>query len=65
MRAMVRRAAIAALVLSVAAAAPIGAAAQASRTAPVLRTLHGVDELRAAFNRDAGQVRILLLLSPT
>lgn len=30
-----------------------------------LRDLTGVDQLRAAFNRDQGSPRLLLLLSPT
>lgn len=32
---------------------------------PVLQDLHRVEELREMFNRDAGKVRIVLLLSPT
>jgi len=31
----------------------------------VLQDLHGLDELKTAFNRDAGTVRVILLLSPT
>ena len=32
---------------------------------PTLDDLHSVDDLRSAFNRDAGKVRLILLLSPT
>ena len=32
---------------------------------PTLADLRGVGELQALFNRDAGKVRLLLLLSPT
>jgi hypothetical protein len=41
-------------------AQPVSAA-----TAPVLRDLHGIDELRSRFDGDQGKVRIVLLLSPT
>lgn len=30
-----------------------------------LQTLQGVEDLKAAFNRDEGKIRIVLLLSPT
>lgn len=30
-----------------------------------LDTLRGVDELKTLFNRDAGKVRLVLLVSPT
>ncbi|HZT78029.1 MAG TPA: hypothetical protein VFA27_15350 [Vicinamibacterales bacterium] len=30
-----------------------------------LHDLHGLDDLKAAFNRDAGKVRLILLVSPT
>ena len=33
--------------------------------AGALKTLTRVDDLRTAFNRDAGNIRIILLLSPT
>ena len=32
---------------------------------PALSDLQEVDELRVAFNRDAGKTRLVLLLSPT
>lgn len=32
---------------------------------PVLASLDSLDEFRAAFNRDVGVVRVVLLLSPT
>ncbi len=33
--------------------------------APVIQLSEGSGELRAAFNRDAGKARLLMLLSPT
>jgi hypothetical protein len=33
--------------------------------APTLADLGSVDQLRAAFNRDLGKIRLILLLSPT
>jgi hypothetical protein len=33
--------------------------------APVLTDLKGIEELKTFFNRDAGRVRLVLLLSPT
>ena len=44
---------------------PATPAPQPSRTSASLKTLGGLDDLRTAFNRDRGQVRVLLLLSPT
>jgi hypothetical protein len=32
---------------------------------PTLRDLHGIAELKAAFNADADKPRVILLLSPT
>ncbi len=32
---------------------------------PILTDLHGPDELKAQFNRDAGVPRLILLVSPT
>lgn len=32
---------------------------------PTLRQLHALEDLSAAFNRDAGVPRVVLLLSPT
>ncbi len=37
----------------------------AAGSVQVLHELAGVDEFKAVFNRDAGQPRIILLLSPT
>ena len=34
-------------------------------TAPTLTDLQSLDELKRAFNRDAGKPRLLLLMSPT
>jgi hypothetical protein len=34
-------------------------------TPPVIQDLRGLDELKTMFNRDAGKVRLVLLLSPT
>jgi hypothetical protein len=39
--------------------------AAAPRAAVRLHDLNGLDDLKAAFNRDAGKVRLLLLVSPT
>ena len=33
--------------------------------APSLTELRGVDELKGLFNKDAGKVRLVLLVSPT
>ena len=33
--------------------------------APSLTDLRGVEELKALFNKDAGKVRLVLLVSPT
>lgn len=44
----------------------MGAIAQATATpAPVLTDLHSPDDLKARFNQDAGEPRIILLVSPT
>lgn len=44
---------------------PAASAPQAPRARPTLQTLGGLDDVRAAFNKDRGKLRILLLLSPT
>jgi hypothetical protein len=71
-RALVVAAAASAVVLvsqfgvSTSQAQPAAAPAElANPASPVLRDLRSVDELRSAFNRDAGKVRLVLLLSPT
>jgi hypothetical protein len=51
----VRAALIAALL-----AGPVGAA-----DGPALQDLSSLDQLRSAFERDAGKPRVVLLLSPT
>jgi len=35
------------------------------RAAARLHDLHGLDDLKSAFNRDAGKIRLILLVSPT
>lgn len=42
-----------------------GSPREEPRLAPVTRLSESGEELRAAFNRDAGKVRLLMLLSPT
>jgi len=37
----------------------------APRSEPALHDLRAVDDLRSVFERDAGTVRLVLLLSPT
>lgn len=39
--------------------------AEDGTTAPVLRDLAGLEELKEAFNADKGVPRLVLLLSPT
>jgi hypothetical protein len=46
----------------VVAALPLAAQAP---SAPVLRDINRIGDLQTAFERDAGKVRIVLLLSPT
>lgn len=57
---------LAAAILTVA-PAPARSHADAARAvaSPALSDLRSLDELRTAFNRDAGKVRLVLLLSPT
>jgi hypothetical protein len=53
-------------VAAVLAASPLQRfASPANAAAPVLDDLLSVDDLQSAFNRDAGKVRLVLLLSPT
>lgn len=54
-------------VLAAAAAVLLGGAAPASQTTPQagLKTLERFEDLQAAFRKDAGQLRLVLLLSPT
>jgi len=42
-----------------------GSLAPSLTAAPNLTDLRGADELKAMFNRDAGNVRLILLVSPT
>ncbi len=39
--------------------------AWAQDSGPAIRPLHYLEELKAAFNRDQGKPRLVLLLSPT
>jgi cytochrome oxidase Cu insertion factor (SCO1/SenC/PrrC family) len=45
--------------------APATGTQVAATPEPVLTDLHGPDELKAQFNRDAGMPRLILLVSPT
>ncbi|MGH9409760.1 MAG: hypothetical protein ACRD1V_09935 [Vicinamibacterales bacterium] len=58
---------LAALIVLVAPARPPVRASLPTVTAaqPTLTDLQGVDDLRALFDRDAGTVRLVLLVSPT
>ena len=47
------------------AAKPDAAATQKTTAAPALKSLQGFGDLQAAFRKDDGQVRLVLLLSPT
>lgn len=38
---------------------------QQTAAVTTIQDLRGVDELKTMFNRDAGKVRLVLLLSPT
>ena len=51
--------------LAVLAAAVALAAGCRGPAQPTLSDLHGVADLQARFNRDAGKTRLVLLLSPT
>ena len=44
---------------------PAAQAPPPNRSAAVLKSLAGFDDLQAAFRKDGGQVRLVLLLSPT
>ena len=54
---------IAVVVLAAIAAAIIGSVSPSPNV--ILTNLNDINELRDQFNRDAGKVRVLLLLSPT
>ena len=55
---------LAALVLVVSRVGPLRVAPSLV-AAPSLTDLRSVDELKALFNKDAGRVRLVLLVSPT
>ena len=54
----------AAIVLLGARVGPLGVAPSLV-AAPSLSDLRGVDELKGLFNKDAGKIRLVLLVSPT
>ena len=45
--------------------ARLGSVAPSLVAAPSLTNLQDVDELKGLFNRDAGKIRLVLLVSPT
>jgi hypothetical protein len=47
------------------AALPFAAQAPVAPSAPVLRDINRISDLQTTFERDAGKLRIVLLLSPT
>ena len=55
---------VAALVLVGGPNGPLGVAPSLA-AAPSLTDLRGVDELKGLFNKDAGRIRLVLLVSPT
>jgi hypothetical protein len=61
------RSAACAVAILVLAASPGGRLSLSSSlvAAPTLTDLRTADELKALFNRDAGRVRLVLLVSPT
>ena len=56
---------LAAAAVVAASALPYPASQAAPRPEPELVDLQSIDDLRGAFDRDAGRVRLVLLLSPT
>jgi len=44
---------------------PVAAQAPVAPSAPVLRDINRITDLQTIFERDAGTIRIVLLLSPT
>ena len=48
-----------------AASALLPAEERAESPTPTLTDVSGIEDLRARFNRDAGHLRLVLLLSPT
>ena len=55
---------LAALVISGARVGSLGVA-PSLLAAPSLADLRGVDEVKGLFNKDAGKIRLVLLVSPT
>ena len=56
---------IASAIVAGASASPIQRREARGKGEPVLTSLAAMDDFRSAFNRDAGTVRVVLLLSPT
>lgn len=53
-----------AVLIAVGTVSPLRSSAAAAAT-PTLQDLQGVAELKTLFNRDAGSVRLVMLVSPT
>jgi hypothetical protein len=65
MRAMTAITRLALTAWLVVAALPLAAQTPVVPSAPALRDINRITDLQSTFERDAGKVRIVLLLSPT